>query len=187
MATRTTKPRTAKPRSKKPQDQNQRGVVITLLSIVLLVFVFTLPLHCGMLYSCPRPLENVLDKIGCHVMGVKRRGMCSYIAHKHYERQDWERARTYFEIDAQQEFDKAQNYLGDMYYHGKGVARDYAKAKEWFEKSAANGNNNAHTWLGLMYEEGKGVEKDTAKARTHYQQACNGGSEKACTFLKELE
>ena len=112
--------RTTEPQDKKPQDENQRSVVITLLSIVLLVFIFTLPLHCGMLYSCPRPLENVLDKIGCHVMGVKRRGMCSYIAHKHYERQDWERARTYFEIDAQQEFDKAQNYLGDMYYHGKG-------------------------------------------------------------------
>ncbi|MBR6976019.1 MAG: hypothetical protein IKH84_03860, partial [Ottowia sp.] len=62
---------TTKPQNKKPQDENQRGVLLTLLSIALFLFVLTMPLHCGMLYSCPRPLENVLDKIGCYAMGKK--------------------------------------------------------------------------------------------------------------------
>ena len=182
---RTSKPQAAKPRSKKPQDENQRGVLLTLLSIALLVFVFTLPLHCGMLYSCPRPLENVLDKIGCYAMGRKP-GMCTYIGYKYYKRQEWERARTYFEIEAQQGVTRAQNYLGSLYYKGRGGARDYAKAKEWFEKAAANGSANAQTWLGVMYEEGNGVAKDTAKARAYYEQACNSNYEVACKYLKEL-
>ena len=178
--------RTSEPQDKKPQDENQRGVLLTLLGIVLLVFIFTLPLHCGMLYSCPRPLENVLDQIGCHAVGTRHREMCSYIGYKYFKRQEWERARTYFEIDAQKGSAKAQSYLGSLYYKGRGGARDYAKAKEWFEKAAENGSANAQTWLGVMYEEGNGVEKDTAKARAYYGQACNSGYEVACKYLKEL-
>lgn len=190
MATRTTKPRAAKPHGKKAQGKNAARLaalrpLLPVLYFFLFLFVLSLPLHCGMLYSCPRPLENVLDKIGCHALG-KKPGMCTYIGYKYFKRQEWERARTYFEIEAQQGFTKAQNYLGSLYYKGRGGARDYAKAKEWFEKAAANGSANAQTWLGIMYEEGNGVAKDTAKARAYYEQACNSDYEVACKYLKEL-
>ena len=51
-------------------------------------------------------------------------------------RQDYVKARQWYEKAANQGDAYAQGLLGFMYYGGEGVRQDYAKALEWFKKSA---------------------------------------------------
>lgn len=54
----------------------------------------------------------------------------------------------------------AQNNLGMMYFHGKGVEQDLTEASKWFQKSINQGNIFAKLNLGIMYATGQGVEKN---------------------------
>ena len=54
-------------------------------------------------------------------------------------RQDYTKAKQWFEKAANQGVADAQFNLGVMYGQGKGVRQDYAKAKEWVGESCDNG------------------------------------------------
>jgi TPR repeat protein len=54
----------------------------------------------------------------------------------------------------------AQNNLGRMYRHGRGVAEDEAEAVRWFRKAADESHAAAQFNLGVRYQEGRGVAKD---------------------------
>ena len=66
---------------------------------------------------------------------------------------------------------EAQNYVGEIYLKGLGIAPDYDLAALWFKKSVAQGFNRAKTNLGYLYEQGLGVEKDQTKALNLYREA----------------
>ena len=52
-------------------------------------------------------------------------------------------AAKWIKKSAQQGDDKAQYFLGMMYYCGRGVEKDSKKGMKCFEKSAAQGNKKA--------------------------------------------
>ena len=54
----------------------------------------------------------------------------------------------------------AQNNLGMMYFHSKGVEQDLAQASKWFQKSLNQGYIFSKLNLGIMYAHGQGVEKN---------------------------
>jgi hypothetical protein len=50
-----------------------------------------------------------------------------------------------------------QNYLGDIYLQGQGVAQDASEAIIWYRKAAEQGNASAQNNLGFIYTSGMGV------------------------------
>lgn len=95
-------------------------------------------------------------------------------------------ALTWFEKAAAAGNEKAQYYLGLMYYQGKGVKADYNKAVEWFTKSANAGNEKAQYYLGVCYYYGKGVAKDTVAAKDWFTKAASKGYKQAKDYLNQL-
>ena len=80
----------------------------------------------------------------------------------------------------------AQNILGNMYEHGRGVTKDYAKAVEWYRKSAEQGYVYAQNNLGRMYYYGRGVSRDYAKAMKWYRKSAEQGDVTAQYNLGEM-
>ena len=68
----------------------------------------------------------------------------------------------------------AQYYLGEMYYHGKGVSVDYAEALMWYEKAANQGYCDAPYKLAYCYEKGRGTSKNKKLALKWYRVAAEG-------------
>ena len=60
-------------------------------------------------------------------------------------KQDYSKAREWYEKAAKQGHATAQDDLGFMYANGKGVEQNLAKANEWWEKSL-----NADTVLAAL-------------------------------------
>ena len=79
-------------------------------------------------------------------------------------RQDYAKAREWYERSANQGNPLAQGVLGLIYYHGEGVRQDHSKAFELFQKSANQGDATAQGMLGMLYYKGEGVRQDYAKA-----------------------
>ena len=80
----------------------------------------------------------------------------------------------------------AQDYLGEMYFYGRGVFQDYAKAVEWYRKSAEQGNADAQYNLGFMYRCALGISQDNAKAMEWYQKSAEQGNAYAQYFLGHM-
>ena len=57
-------------------------------------------------------------------------------------RQDYAKAREWYQKAAGQGFANAQYLLGAMYFEGKGVRQNTSTAKEYFGKSCDNGNQD---------------------------------------------
>ena len=53
----------------------------------------------------------------------------------------------------------AQNGMGQMYKHGRGVKQSYEMARMLYELAAQQGDGNAMYSLGVMYDDGCGVEQ----------------------------
>ncbi|HCO62988.1 MAG TPA: hypothetical protein DIT49_06320, partial [Clostridiales bacterium] len=69
---------------------------------------------------------------------------------------------------AAQDFPRAQNILGDLYWNGDSVPQDKSQAVHWYEQAARQDYPSALCNLGLCYENGDGVEQDVAKAVEYY-------------------
>ena len=80
-------------------------------------------------------------------------------------RQDYAKAREWYQKAADAGDRSAMNNLGMLYYGGNGVAQDYSKAREYFQKAADAGGIDAMYDLGVLYTKGQGVAQDYAKAR----------------------
>ena len=70
---------------------------------------------------------------------------------------------------------KAQHFLGDMYYKGKGVNQDYKSAVKWYTLSAEQGNEISQYNLGIMYSFGLGVVPDYINALKWYMLSSEQG------------
>ena len=101
-------------------------------------------------------------------------------------KQDYVKARKWYEAAAAQGNAAAQNNLGAMYFDGKKARQDYAKAQEWWEKAAAQGHGTAQYNLGRIYYYGYGVEQDYDKAKEWFGEACDNGHKKGCEIYKEM-
>ncbi|MDR4470195.1 MAG: tetratricopeptide repeat-containing serine protease family protein [Nitrospira sp.] len=78
---------------------------------------------------------------------------------------------------------KAQYYLGEMHYFGRGVPRDQQEAIRWYSKAATAGNAEAQYSLGQSYWFGSGVSKDYQQAVQWFHKAAEQGVDDAEGFL----
>jgi TPR repeat protein len=82
----------------------------------------------------------------------------------------------WYKKSAKQNYKKAQNRLGEMFYKGLNVSKNYKKAVKLFNKSAAQGDINAQYNLAKMYYKGEGVPQDYQKSLELYTQSAKQGS-----------
>lgn len=100
-----------------------------------------------------------------------------------FERGDYTTAKTEWLALARQGDAKAQNSLGGLYDHGRGVARDKVEAVKWYRRAAEQDHARAQLNLGIMYHAGQGVPRDFALAVKWYRKAAAQGFAKAQTSL----
>jgi|GEM_PF-3244872 len=90
-------------------------------------------------------------------------------------KEDNAQAVIWYRKAADQGFEDAQNFLGDMYAKGAGVATDNAQAVNWYRKAADQGLAEAQNNLGQMYANGQGVSRDDYQAVRLYRKAADQG------------
>ena len=101
-------------------------------------------------------------------------------------RQDWKKARAWYEKAAAQGHAKSINMLGLIYEQGLGVRQDYAKARAWFEKGATLNSAESLAWLGVMHADGLGTPQDYVKARAFFEKASKQGSASARRYIGDM-
>ena len=69
----------------------------------------------------------------------------------------------------------AQIDLGEMYYHGDGIAQNFGEAIKWFRLAADQGHADAQFYLGLSYDSGEGVLENDQEAVKWYRLAAEQG------------
>jgi TPR repeat protein len=84
---------------------------------------------------------------------------------------DYGRARSWFEMAAEQGHGKAQYWLGLIYKSGYGIAADPSRAAVWLQQAAQQQDADAMFVLGNLYAYGEGVARDAVRARELYQAA----------------
>ena len=88
-----------------------------------------------------------------------------------YDRANYKTARKVWLSDAEKGDKKAQNYLGEIYERGLGIAPDYKTAANWYQRAADQGYAPAQINLGNLYENGLGVSQDMDIALSWYRKA----------------
>jgi TPR repeat protein len=105
-------------------------------------------------------------------------------------RQDYEKAREYYEKSVQENNSNAIYNLGELYRNGFGVERDTCRALKYYEKSNLLGNNVAKNRLGWLYHRGLEVKQDYVKARNYFEEAARLNDRNAinsigCLYYRE--
>ncbi|WP_231218002.1 tetratricopeptide repeat protein [Helicobacter pylori] len=100
---------------------------------------------------------------------------------KSYEKQDFSKAKGYFEKACDLNNGGGCNGLGVLYRDGQGAEKNLTKASQYFSKACDLNNNKGCFNLGALY-----LEKDSKKAVALFEKACKLGYKKACEMLKEL-
>ncbi len=103
-----------------------------------------------------------------------------------YDKQDFSKARKYFEKACELNSGSGCNFLGFLYENGQGVEKDLIKAAYFYPKACELNSGGGRAALGDLYYDGEGVEKNLIKAAQFYSKACRLGDRKACESLKEL-
>src|ERR1043165_9947716 len=96
-------------------------------------------------------------------------------------KQDYAEAVKWYRKAAEQDYDEAENLLGDMYAGGLGVpnhseAELDKEAANWYRKAAEQGNAKAQSNLGGMYRFGHGVPQDYVEAYKWFNLAASSGN-----------
>jgi hypothetical protein len=100
-----------------------------------------------------------------------------------YNRGDYATALQEFTPLAEQGDNAAQNNLGVMYDHGRGVPQNYQTAVKWYTLAAEQGRASAQNNLGLMYYNGEGVPQNHKTAFKWFTLAAEQGVAVAQTNL----
>ncbi|WRA30882.1 sel1 repeat family protein [Helicobacter pylori] len=103
-----------------------------------------------------------------------------------YDKQDFSKARKYFEKACDLNNGKGCKNLGSLYYNGDGVKQDSKKAATMFEKACELKESDACVALAGLYYNGDGVKQDSKKADALFEKACKLGDQKACELLKSV-
>jgi septal ring factor EnvC (AmiA/AmiB activator) len=110
--------------------------------------------------SARRPVRTT--QADCQIRGGE------YVA---YDRANYQTALKVWMDQATGGNAEAQNYVGEIYLKGLGIAPDYDMAAVWFKKAAAQNFNRAMINLGHLYEQGLGVAQDRTRALNLYREA----------------
>ncbi|WP_025447807.1 tetratricopeptide repeat protein [Helicobacter pylori] len=105
---------------------------------------------------------------------------------KSYEKQDFSKARKYFEKACDLNNGGGCGALGDLYDDGKGVEKNLIKAAHFYSKACDLKDGGWCGALGALYYNGDGVKQDSKKAVALFEKACKLGEQLACESLKEL-
>ncbi|GAA9079949.1 hypothetical protein Taitung30_02100 [Helicobacter pylori] len=103
-----------------------------------------------------------------------------------YDKQDFSKARKYFEKACDLNNGGGCSNLGVLYQNGQGVEKDLIKAAYLYSRACDLKDGMGCKNLGALYYNGEVVEKDLTKASYFYSKACELGDRKACESLKEL-
>ena len=101
-------------------------------------------------------------------------------------KQDYVKARYWFNKAAEAGFANAQRRFGQMCESGAGADVDLKQARDWYEKAAIQGDAVAQRFLGVMYITGRGCERDPAAAIRWYKESAAHGDAWAQNNLGEL-
>lgn len=101
-------------------------------------------------------------------------------------KQDYAKARSWYEKAAAQNYAKAEHNLGIMYQEGHGVSQSSAKAAEWFRRAAEHGEPAAQNNLAVLYVRGQGVEQDLGEAAKWAAKAAEAGNSSAKNNLPQI-
>lgn len=80
-------------------------------------------------------------------------------------KQDYTKAREYYERTAKLDNSDALINLGNIYRNGFEVTRNFEKVRECYEKAIKLNNSYAMVNIGSLYPQGLGVKKDYEKDR----------------------
>ncbi len=112
-------------------------------------------------YTTPRrPVRTTA--LDCEIRGGE------YVA---YDRADLRTSLSVWLGAAEQGDTEAQNYVGEIYEKGLGVAPDFKRAAAWYQQAAVAGSARAQINLGQLYDRGLGVAHDPVEAQRWYAQA----------------
>ncbi|GAA6827060.1 hypothetical protein HpHNI20_02780 [Helicobacter pylori] len=103
-----------------------------------------------------------------------------------YDKQDFSKARKYFEKACDLNNGGGCSNLGVLYQNGQGVEKDLIKAAYFYSKACELKEGDGCGALGVLYYNGDGVKQDSKKAVALFEKACKLGYKKACEMLKEL-
>jgi TPR repeat protein len=103
-----------------------------------------------------------------------------------YARGDFARAVTLWRPYAENGDARAQNFMGDLYFAGQGVAQDFRQALFWFKLAAGKGSAAARYNLGVAAEQGRGMPASRTQAMSWYKQAAEKGNVPAMRALARL-
>jgi len=100
---------------------------------------------------------------------------------------DYEKAFRFFRFGAERDgCPECAHWVGNAYYHGKGVKADPVQAHDWLRPVAKNGHADANLLLGLMAARGHGVARDTTAALHFLQRAEQVGNTDAAMLIRAI-
>ncbi|OLR53342.1 HcpA family protein [Helicobacter pylori] len=103
-----------------------------------------------------------------------------------YDKQDFSKAKGYFEKACDLNNGRGCNFLGFLYGSRKGVEKDLIKSAYLYSKTCELKEGDGCGALGALYYNGDGVKQDSKKAVALFEKACKLGYKKACEMLKLL-
>ncbi|GAA9662655.1 hypothetical protein HpVH103_01160 [Helicobacter pylori] len=80
-----------------------------------------------------------------------------------YDKQDFSKARKYFEKACDLNNGRGCNGLGVLYRDGQGAEKNLTKVSQYFSKACELNNGFGCAALGDLYYDGEGVEKTQQK------------------------
>jgi len=98
------------------------------------------------------------------------------------DRANYQTALAMWKGQAQAGDAMAQNYVGEIYEKGLGVAPNHKAAADWYRRAAEQDYAPAQINLGELYERGLGVPRDPAEAQKWYRRA-SGLPERGVEFV----
>jgi hypothetical protein len=87
----------------------------------------------------------------------------------------YEKSKHYLSMITASHQDVAMNYIGNMYFFGRGVGRNYATATSWYRRAADAGDVYAMRNYGIMFHTGRGITKDEGSALYWWRKAAEHG------------
>ncbi len=90
-----------------------------------------------------------------------------------YDAGDFEGSLRELRPIAEEGFDGAQFYLGQMYLAGQGVAQDEVEAERWLRLAAEQDDVLSQFMLGLIFSKGEVIEQNQVEAVYWFRRAAN--------------